>query len=206
MGVNPADTHKLYDQFVLAGKKSPGVCHFKGLPKRELGWEKQKAKGEDGASVVNNGVDLAEFSVELELWKDSYRDEFTEWDKWRPILETQIKEGSKSALDIYHPQLAELGIKSVVVKSWTAPSPDGKGAGIAEITFLEYAPKKKKSAGSPKGSKGEGGYNPAHDWDSLTDGEKKIVEGKYLHKKMKEQLASGDKKGALDTYAKLEGL
>ena len=126
LGVNPIDHPDLYDSIILAGRVSPGRARV-SMPMRTEGWEKQKAKGADGAEAVNNGADLIEFDVELYLWRDERVDHFEAWEDWSPVLLTPVKAGNPMALDIYHPQLDGLGISSVVVKQRSNPQPDGKG-------------------------------------------------------------------------------
>lgn len=206
MGVNPVDTFKLYDCIVLAGKRSPGVCKL-NAPKRSLGWDKQKAKGDDGASVVNNGAELCEFQATLTLWKDPDRDEYAGWDAWKPILDTQVKDTDKKALDIYHPQLVAIGVTGVVVKSYTAPQPDGKGGATVHIDFIEFKPKKKKTGdGKPLGATDNSALAGAIAGAQSTEGEQKLRKAKELRAKANEQQRSGDRAGALSTRAELDNL
>ncbi len=155
--INPYDWPELYDKLFLAGTVSPGVCKMSSPPQRDEGWDKQEQKGKAGGETIHNGKKLIEFEVEFELWKDDVVDCFEEWDEWKKILLTPIKKNAPRALDVYHPQLDGLDIKSVVATSWTEPVPDGKGGAKVKIKFLEYSPPKPKAAGKPKGSKAGGG-------------------------------------------------
>lgn len=156
LGINPIDHPDLYDSIILAGRVSPGRARV-SMPMRTEGWEKQKAKGADGAETVNNGADLIEFDVELYLWRDERVDHFEAWENWSPVLLTPVKAGNPMALDIFHPQLDGLGISSVVVKQRSNPQPDGKGGATVKLKFLQYSPPKKKPGnGKPKGSKSGG--------------------------------------------------
>lgn len=166
--MDPVTNPKQYDKLIVDGAQSPGICKLSS-PTREYGWDQQKAQGNDGAAAILNGSGLAEFEAEIYLWLDpDGTDHFARWEKFRPVLQRPVKQGDKKALDIYHPQLAELGIRMVVVKSISAPQPDGKGGATVKIKFLEYAPKKKlrsvkvDAAGKPISEKA----NPNADIDA----------------------------------------
>lgn len=147
---NPYDNPELYDVIVLGGQQSPGVCKL-NAPTRDHGWEKSEPAGSDGGEVVNKGKKLMEFDVVLTLWKEPGGvDHFDRWETWKQILKTPVAKNAPKALDIYHPQLDGLDIKSVVAKSWNEPQPIGGGKSTVTIKFLEYSPAKKKPAGSGK--------------------------------------------------------
>lgn len=177
---SPVATPSLYESFYLAGKRSPGVCRFTGLPTADEGWKKQEPKGSDGGETVRDGRKLIEFEVELYLFVDvtTGRDDFAAWPAFRELLLTPIKKNAMKALDIYHPILEGLGIASVVVSSWGPgePMPDGKGGGTVKIKFLQYAPPKKKSgSGKPKGSKSSGQAGPGEKPDPNADIKAKVA-------------------------------
>lgn len=149
---NPIDTPELYDVITLAGRPSPGRARL-NIAKRDYGWDEQKAKGNDGAETVKNGASLVKFTVELFLWRDAKRDCFAEWESWKAVLDTPVDPKSPKALDIYHPELDELGVRSAVVKARGPAHPDGAGGCTVSIDFLEYAPAKKAPGGKPGGSR-----------------------------------------------------
>ncbi len=154
---NMVDNPELWDRLYIAGKMSPGICHFPQAPKRATGWDLQVPSGGHGGNTLKKTVPPIEFSVVLELWKGDGAegedvDHLGEWENWKPILATAIKPplytGSKyaassmRALAIYHPLLAGLTppVTDVVVKSVTEPLPDGTGRGFVTIEFIEYRP------------------------------------------------------------------
>jgi len=149
--MNPLDHPEQYDTIVLADQRSPGLCKLGG-PMLDHGWQKQKPKGSSGAETIHNGDDLVEFTVELYLWRDERVDHFAGWEAWRPLLRRPIAKGSPKALDVYHPQLAELGVTSVVCSKEGSLEPDGKGGARVRLTFLQYAPPVAASSGKPGGS------------------------------------------------------
>lgn len=151
MSVNPIDHPELYESFLLAGERSPGVCKLGG-PMLDHGWAKQEPKGSSGGETIQNGTKLVEFTAELYLWRDSEVDHFARWVEWRPILRRPIAKGASKALDIYHPQLDELGVTSVVCAKEGSLEPDGRGGATVKLSFLQYAPPQPKAAGKPSGS------------------------------------------------------
>ena len=176
---NPASIPDAYDSFFLAGKQSPGVCRFTGLPVVEEGWKKQEPKGKDGGELDRSGRPLIEFAVSIYLWDEPSigLDHFAAWDDFLEVILTPIAKSSQKALDIYHPLLERLGIGSVVVKSWGQPVPDGKGGATASIAFIQYAPPKKTATGKPKGSKSGGGEGEGPDPNQdVKDEAKKALE------------------------------
>lgn len=156
--MNPVDHPEQYDSFLLADQRSPGICKLSG-PMLDHGWQKQKAKGSGGGETIHNGDDLVEFNVELYLWRDDKVDHFAAWDAWRPLLRRPVAKGASKALDIYHPQLAELDVTSVVCTKEGTKEPDRKGGAVVKLSFLQYAPSKSNAAGKPAGSAsaGQGG-------------------------------------------------
>ncbi len=152
-GANPVDMPELWDTFLLAGRRSPGLCKFPTLPKRDEGWDVQVPKGTTGGNTIHNNQPPVKFSVELRLWKDDKVDHFARWEDWKDILQTPVKANDPKALDIWHPQLEGLKIRSVVVASRAEYVPDGYGGARVTWDFLEYRPPATKKAQAPAGSK-----------------------------------------------------
>lgn len=145
--VNPLTNSELYDHIVLAGVESPGLAVVSGavIPQN---WDKRKGFGNSGATIVYSGDDLAEFKVTLSLFEIQH---FEDWDTFQLLLLKSPKDAKPKALDINHPLLAPLGIKSVVVKSVSQLNPVGDGMWQVEISFLQFrAPT--PSVGKPTGS------------------------------------------------------
>ncbi len=183
--MNPIDNPKSYDSFLLGGVPSPGVARF-SFPERPYGWDQQAGKGSDGATVVLNSTKLVEFDVELYLWRDHLVDHFTRWDSWKKVLLLPVADGSEKALDIYHPQLEEIGVRSVVVKSWAPPQPDGKGGATAKVKFLEYRPVKKKlGSGKPDGSSANGGKKKDPNADTNRAAKEELAKQKDIRQRQR---------------------
>jgi hypothetical protein len=150
---NRQDNPELYDTIVLAGVRSPGVVTISGHD-RQIGWDVKKGQGQSGASTTRTSEDPVEFTCTFYLVKDSAAgiDDFAEWEDFLTVANSSIAAKDPKALDIYHPDLARVDIKSVVLRKIGGVVHDGLGGETHTLTFLEYRPPKPKG-GSPKGSK-----------------------------------------------------
>lgn len=157
MAINVITDEELYNKLSLLGIKSPGVVTLSG---HGLGvkWEVKEAKGQEGASTTKHGRSPAKFTASHSLVYDPIDgvDEHTEWNAYVFLLQQTIVGAMPVAFDIYHPDLAALLIKSVVVEKIHGLAYDGKGGAVGKIDFIEYMPPKPKPSGNPSGSRDDG--------------------------------------------------
>lgn len=144
---NPVDNPELYDVLVLGGVRSPGVVKISGA-QRKIDWDNKIAKGQKGATSTLSGIPLAEFTAEFFL---ADTEDFDAWPAFLQIINSTISGTTPKAIDVYHPDLAEQGIVSVVKVTTEATKHDGKGGQTKIVKFQEYSPPKPKG-GSPSGS------------------------------------------------------
>lgn len=160
--MDPITTPDVYDVFALAGQTSPGLCDIEGAgsPRK---WDVRDGHGQSGATVAFTGNSLSKFKIKVRLYTP---EEFAAWQTFRTLLD-KAPDGTKpKSLDIYHPWLAELGIKSVVVEDVKQCEQPKDGEFVYEIAFIQWqAPK--PSAGVPKGSKSTA--TPASDAGDAAD-------------------------------------
>jgi hypothetical protein len=147
--VNPLDNPELYDVIELGNVRSPGVVRSISGHDRTHGWDVKKGTAQTGATVSRGADDLAEVTVTLFL---ADQDDFDGWPPFLAALNSTVKGATPKALDVYHPDLAENEIGSVVKKGNVGTTHDGMGGQIKVFKLLEYRPPKKAS-GSPSGSK-----------------------------------------------------
>lgn len=143
-----------YDVITLAGVPSPGIVQLAGHD-RTIAWDRKAGGGQDGESTTRKGVEATEFTATFSLIIDPIigLDEETMWKEgFLPVLLATFNGTLPTAVDIYHPDLVDVGIKSVVVKKIGGIVRDGKGGAKVSVTFLEHRPAKKKSTAKP-GSK-----------------------------------------------------
>lgn len=148
--MNPIDNEDLYNSVIIDGRRSPGTVSFDGHERRDR-WEKKSAPGQDGAGMTRNGDDPTEFTATFYL---ATPQEWEEWTGYRKIIDDTVEGSAVKAKDIYHPDLADNGIKSIVRASIAGAKNDGKGGRIVAVRLLEYRPPKKKpvAGATPSGA------------------------------------------------------
>lgn len=150
---NIIENEELYESIVLAGVRSPGSVKLAGH-ERKVGWDVKTAPGQKGASMTRKSEEPVEFTATFYLVKDDGQgiDDFADWPAFADLINSTVSGADPKALDIYHPDLAEQGITSVVKSKIGGRQYDGKGGCTIVVTFTEYFPPK-PAGGSPSGSK-----------------------------------------------------
>ncbi len=160
-----SSTYNLYedddelDHIVLGGVRSPGKCTLSGHD-RKANWDVKAGQGQIGASTTLKDIPLIEFTATFYLTIDpsATDDEEEEMYDFLELVESTVSGPKPKALDIYHPDLADQDITSVVKASIGGATYDGKGGKTYVVKFQEYkAPKPK--GGSPSGSSSKAGPN-----------------------------------------------
>jgi hypothetical protein len=113
------------DYALIAGKRTPGLCDVVGAGSPRA-WDERRGYGLSGSTVVFRGTRLADFTLRLRLYTV---DDWSAWAEFKPtVLRPPAGERAR-ALDIVHPQLAEVEIAACVIKDVKAPvktSPEGE--------------------------------------------------------------------------------
>jgi len=146
--INPLDFESVYDAVVLAGVRSPGKVTISGHD-RKIGWDIKKGNGQSGASMTRTSEDPVAFTLTFYL---ANREDFDAWPSFLGLINSTVSGPTPKALDIYHPDLVEQGIVSVVKDTTQGTQHDGKGGQTKVVKLIEYRPPKNKG-GSPSGSK-----------------------------------------------------
>lgn len=151
--VNPISNPQAWDFITVAGVNSP-IIKGKLDCKRTYKWDVKEGKGTQGATETFVGVPPVKFSVTFYLY---LVDDFRKWDEFRALLTYDPTKKDASAVDIYHPSLADIGVKSVVVESIGAVTYEGNGEYNVTVEFLEYTvPPKASAVSTPKKSDAQG--------------------------------------------------
>lgn len=157
---NPFDDVELFATYLLGGERSPGVVTFSGH-ERTVEWDEKKAQGNDGSKDARQGAKPIEFEASHYLVSDpllaGIDDQYGNWDAFAAVIESTVSGDNPKALDIYHPDLARNGIKSVVKKSIGGMVYDGKGGATIKVRYREYLPPTPKKATGASGSSSSGG-------------------------------------------------
>ncbi len=165
--LNPINDPESWNKVTIAGKDAPGLAEV-GEATRGWAWDVKVGKGVYGSTTTFTGRQPAKFSIKFVLWRN---DHFVAWAEFVPLLkydpskisynfDTNYTSGV-TAVDIYHPSLADLDISSVVVEEIGAVVHEGKGKYSRTIKFLEWFPPPKFSAvATPAGSTPVDGLPP----------------------------------------------
>ena len=140
--LNPIQNAEDWDKVQIGLYESPGVCVVSGA-ERKYGWDVKKGKGTQGATLTFNESPPVEFSIKFMLWEI---DHFVQWSTFRTLFKYDPTKKATTAIDIYHPSLADIDVKSVVCKKIGAIEHEGKQLYSVTVDLIEYHPPPKKSA------------------------------------------------------------
>lgn len=129
---NPLD--QPIDYAVVAGRRTPGSCDIEnaGSPRQ---WDERRGYGVSGATLVYRGLRLASFTMKLRLYDAT---DWQNWHDWKSVVDRPPTGERAQALDIVHPLLEEVGIRSAVVEDVIAPRQTADGEWTAEIRWKEF--------------------------------------------------------------------
>lgn len=120
------------DFVVIGGQRTPGIARILEADKlRRL--HERRGYALSGASVRDLGDQLTHFKVRLTFFTS---DHWEAWDAFRPLL-ARPPGRSTSALDISHPILDLVGIRSVIPEKTGQPNESEDGYTI-DLGFCEY--------------------------------------------------------------------
>lgn len=143
--IDPETGARQWDAIIVGGKRSPGVVRLDG-PGLQIGWDIQNGSGMTGAVTRRVAEPLKEFGAEFDLSNapdDLDVTDFDLWDEFEALLRSTVVTGKKPfALDVYHPDLARVGITAATIKSIGMLQLDGKGGGKIKVQFIEFRPPK----------------------------------------------------------------
>lgn len=122
------------DFATVAGRRTPGLCEIEnvGSPRQ---WDERRGYGVSGATLVYRGLRLASFTMKLRLYTEA---DWQAWHDWKPVVDRPPTGERAQALDIVHPLLEEVGIRSAVVEDVIAPRQTADGEWTAEIRWKEW--------------------------------------------------------------------
>ncbi len=145
---NPIDDADLFDAIELGGVRSPGQIKSMTGHDRKINWDVKEGQGQSGASSTLKSIPLRVLSITFFL---SDTEDFEAWADFSVLIYSTIAGPKPKALDIYHPDLAMVDIRSVTLANFGGVVHDGKGGQTITVQFQEYAPPKPKG-GSATGS------------------------------------------------------
>jgi hypothetical protein len=135
----------IWDRFVVAGRALPGVATVEGSKSCKL--DQRNAPGTDGATLTHMGNESSPVTVRLRIWT---ADQYEAWKSRREELMASTGKARPKPVMVYHPALADLGIKSLYVKEVGFLRTQPGGLGEVIIKFLEFLPPSKAGVSTPK--------------------------------------------------------
>lgn len=123
------------DHFSVNNEQCPGKCviHGAGTPRE---WDIRKGYGLSGATVVFMGNTVSRFDIDVTIFTQQ------DFDAWSAFYGKYLQKPDQGkyprAVGIYHPQLAVLGIGSMVVEDVTQFEQDDTGGWTCTIKCIEF--------------------------------------------------------------------
>lgn len=119
---------------LVGGRRTPGLCDIEGAGSPRQ-WDERRGYGVSGATLVYRGLRLASFALKLRLYSP---EDWQGWHDFAPTVSRPPTGERAQALDIVHPILEEVGIRSAVVEDVLAPQQTGDGEWTVEIRMREF--------------------------------------------------------------------
>lgn len=135
-GWDPIANPVIWDFVIVGAERTPGVAVVHEF-KRRHEFDVKKSKGVYGATVTFVGRPPATGHIELKLWQSQH---FADWQSFIPSLKYDPTKSVVQAVDIYHPSLDLIDIRSVVCESIGNITHAGNKLYRVEIELLEYFP------------------------------------------------------------------
>ena len=131
-GWNPYDVP--VDSVIFAGQQTPGVAEVVGAsaPRR---FDERESYGFSGAYIVYHGHKLAHFTVRVRLYTEQ---DWSDWHAFKPLVDRVPRGRRQGSIDVTHPFLAMLGIRSAVVEDVTQPEQNDSGVWQIDIKLIEW--------------------------------------------------------------------
>jgi hypothetical protein len=122
------------DYVLFAGRRTPGIAEVSGgsSPRK---WEERKGYALSGARVVFRGLGLAKPVVSIRLYT---RADWDEWESFKIIVQRPPSMTRPRAIDVWHPLLEEIDVRSVVVEDVSQPEQRADGEWVVTIKLIEH--------------------------------------------------------------------
>jgi hypothetical protein len=119
---------------LVGGKKSPGIAEIVGASDVR-GYDERRGYGLSGAYCIFKGKELAKWSIKLRFYEPQ---DYLDWQQWKKLINKVPTKQLPNALDIWHPQLEELGIKSFQLKELPQAVQEQDGLWVVDIKCIEF--------------------------------------------------------------------
>jgi hypothetical protein len=140
MGYNPHDLP--IDFVIVRGVPTPGTATVQRA-KRSIKVDEIGGYGVSGSILVVHGRRLVAFDIVVKL---TTPDEWAEWDNFKEVVLTMPSGINAKALDVWHPWLSMLDVRSAIVTDVSQPEDDGTGVFTITISMIEFRRPKQQLA------------------------------------------------------------
>ena len=140
-----------WDYVVLDGRKTPGLVEVLATP--AMKFDEKNSAGRHGSSITFAGYKPTKVDISVHIWTDDQLEEMEDllalvW----PVVTK--KNPQPKAIQVRHPSLNALHVKSIAVLGVSTYTPSGKisGGRMIKFTCAEFEPvnTKKKATGTIK--------------------------------------------------------
>ena len=147
-----------WDTLILNDEIWPGVCEISGAGcARKI--DVKKAKDADGATIKDEGYDLARLSITLTIYSEG---DWVELQRLLPSVHPRRKGGVREPIGITNPQINLLGVSQIYIDKIGIPKKPTSGDGLCEIEFsaIEWVPDPPPvKGGAGTGTEARGGFD-----------------------------------------------
>lgn len=144
---SPFGDDLLWDTLYLGGEAWPGIPQIETEKSRDIDIAKQK--GQDGATLTDQGYPGATVKITIRVWLDS---QWAELNRLLPTIDPRVRGAFRTPIDIIHPEPNLKGVKQIYVKKIGATTVD-KGVVTQVIECAEWFPETKPAKSKSKTSK-----------------------------------------------------
>ena len=137
----PLKNPGIWDHVIVGGQYNPGLCFIRGF-KRANSFDVKMGKGSFGATITYKGRPPAKGVLVFQLHENGHDTDtvIEEWISWADVFQYDPTKSKITGVDIYHPALAAIKIKSIVCEDIGLITHKGKGLYEVEVSCLEYFP------------------------------------------------------------------
>jgi len=133
---NWIESPQQWDTVTLQGVDLPGIAKVTGKLGRKI--DVNSPPGADGATLRDKGYDPARISVTLRMWTP---EQFNSWEQTNLSLVAIRQQSQRTALEIVHPALNNLGVRRVYLETIGVLHEGGtRGVYETELTFIQFLP------------------------------------------------------------------
>lgn len=127
-----------WDTLILDDEIWPGICEISGAGvSRKV--DVKKGKGEDGATIKDEGYDLARLSITITIYDE---EDWVQLQRLLPTVHPKRKGGTRTPISIVNPQCNLLGVSSIYIDKISIPKKPKSGDGLVELEMsaIEWVP------------------------------------------------------------------